>query len=62
MVIDLTDIYGGVEGDIFTDYCHLTPLGNRILAESVGERILPTLERRAAQPGAEPSAATTVRH
>ncbi len=60
-VIDLTNIYGGVQEDVFTDYCHLTPLGNRILAEYVGKRILPTLEARAAQVGGEASAAMTER-
>ena len=33
--VDLTAIYGGVEGDVYTDYCHLTPLGNRVLAEAL---------------------------
>jgi hypothetical protein len=28
------------EVEVFTDYCHLTPAGNRILAEIVGEQIL----------------------
>ncbi len=56
MVIDLTDIYGGISEDIFTDYCHLTPLGNRILAEYVGVRILPVLQARAAHANGKLSA------
>lgn len=32
-VADLTDIYDEVQGDAYTDYCHLTPTGNRVLAE-----------------------------
>jgi hypothetical protein len=43
---DLTDIYGGVADDVYTDYCHLTPLGNKRLAEYLGERLLPTVEKR----------------
>jgi len=59
MVLDLTDIYGGITEDIFTDYCHLTPLGNRILAEYVGARILPTLQARVVRAGGRLSAAMT---
>lgn len=49
--IDLTDIYGGVEGDVYTDYCHLTPLGNRKLAESLGGAITPLILERMRQAG-----------
>jgi lysophospholipase L1-like esterase len=45
-VVDLTDIYAGVEGDVYTDYCHLTPLGNQVLAERLGVEILPIIEKR----------------
>jgi hypothetical protein len=46
MFFDLTDIYGGVTGDVYTDYCHLTPLGNQRLAEFLGERLLPTVRQQ----------------
>lgn len=46
MFVDLTDIYGGVDGDVYTDYCHLTPLGNRKLAESLGDAIAPLVTER----------------
>src|SRR5690606_9902894 len=39
--IDATGIYRGAEGQIFTDYAHLTPLGNELLARHVFERIAP---------------------
>jgi hypothetical protein len=42
--LDMTDIFGGFEGDAYTDYCHLTPMGNKRLAERIGERILPLLD------------------
>lgn len=42
--IDLTDIYEGVSGQIFTDYCHLTPRGNRILAKTVASEIVPVIQ------------------
>jgi lysophospholipase L1-like esterase len=41
--IDLTDVPGPVEGQVFTDYAHLTPLGNRIVAQRIADRILPTI-------------------
>ena len=41
--LDMTDIFGGFDGDVYTDYCHLTPMGNKLLAERIGERILPLL-------------------
>jgi hypothetical protein len=42
--LDMTDIFGGIEGDVYTDYCHLTPMGNKQLAEKIGEHILPLLD------------------
>lgn len=41
--VDLTDIYADVEGDVYTDYCHLTPLGNQKLAEALGNAITPLI-------------------
>jgi len=50
--IDLTGIYAGVPEQIYTDYCHLTPLGNELLARYVGQWIIPWMKvdmaRRAA--------------
>ena len=46
--LDTTDIFGGLEEDAYTDYCHLTPSGNKRLAERIGERILPLIH---AKPG-----------
>jgi hypothetical protein len=43
LFLDLTDIYGGVEDDVYTDYCHLTPAGNKRLAEYLGEKLLPVV-------------------
>jgi lysophospholipase L1-like esterase len=43
--IDLTGIYKGVEGQMFTDYAHLTPRGNQILASHVVDRIDPLIRR-----------------
>jgi len=42
--LDLTAIYDGVPEQVFTDYCHLTPLGNELLARYVGERIIPWIK------------------
>jgi len=47
-VADLTDVYGSVEGDVYTDYCHLTPRGNAGLAEAVAPLVEEMLLRRVA--------------
>ena len=41
LFLDLTDVFAGVKEDVYTDYCHLTPVGNRMLAEYLGEKLLP---------------------
>lgn len=42
--IDLTDIFGDITDDAFTDDCHLTPLANRVVAEYIGHRIASLIE------------------
>jgi hypothetical protein len=46
---DLTDIYGALESTAYTDYCHLTPEGNRVLAEHVAPQIAQMLNERLAR-------------
>jgi hypothetical protein len=41
--LDMTDTFGGMEEDAYTDYCHLSPMGNMKLAEELGKRILPLI-------------------
>lgn len=41
--LDLTGAFDGVEGQMFTDYAHLTPTANRILAERIAQRVLPLI-------------------
>jgi len=48
--MDLTDVFDGVEEDVYTDYCHLTPIGNRTLAENLGAQLLPLIERDLGRP------------
>jgi hypothetical protein len=44
--IDLTNSFVGMDNDdVYTDYCHLTPSGNRRLAEVIGARILPIVSQ-----------------
>jgi len=43
--LDLTGLYDESEGQIFTDYAHLTPEGNRILANRVAEAVVARLAR-----------------
>ena len=44
LFIDATTIYRGVKGQIFTDYAHLTPKANQILARHIGARIIPLIQ------------------
>jgi len=44
--LDLTEIYEGASEQIFTDYAHLTPLGNRILAERIADTVVALFENR----------------
>ena len=41
--IDLTGIYGGVKEQIYTDYVHLTPRGNELLARFVADKLVPVI-------------------
>lgn len=40
---DLTDPFQGLDDDAYTDYCHLTPAGNKRVAESLGNIIAPII-------------------
>lgn len=50
LFIDLTPIYEESQGQIFTDYAHLTPLGNQVAAHHIAEQILPLI-RMDSSPG-----------
>jgi len=52
--IDLTGIFKDVDGQIYTDYAHLTPEGNKLAAQFIAERILPLIRQRTAQPAPSP--------
>lgn len=43
LFFDLTDPFGGLSEDAYTDYCHLTPMGNKRLAEELGARLVPLI-------------------
>ncbi len=43
LFIDLTGIYHDTDQQAYTDYAHLTPLGNRMLADYVTSRIAPLI-------------------
>lgn len=47
--VDLTRMYDGVNAQVYTDYAHLTPLGNRLLAERVARTILPRIRGNSAE-------------
>jgi hypothetical protein len=58
--IDLTSIYGGVPEEIYTDYCHLTPLGDLLLARDVGNHILPWIRASGTKSTNKPGANVAV--
>jgi hypothetical protein len=41
--VNLTDPFAGLSEDAYTDYCHLTPKGNKTLAYYLGEKVLPII-------------------
>ncbi|MBS0159871.1 MAG: SGNH/GDSL hydrolase family protein [Nitrospira sp.] len=43
--IDMTDIFGEIKEDAFTDDCHLTPPANERVARYIGHRIAPLITR-----------------
>ena len=45
--LDMTDVFGGLTGDAYTDYCHLTPMGNKQLAEEIGRNIVTLIAGKA---------------
>lgn len=51
--IDLTGIYKTAEGQIYTDYAHLTPLGNQIAARTIAERVVPLILQQAGAAGTQ---------
>jgi lysophospholipase L1-like esterase len=44
--VDLTGIFDGVPGQVFTDYCHLTPHGNEVLAAAIQPRVAALIRAR----------------
>jgi hypothetical protein len=46
LYFDLTDVFGGMENDVYTDYTHLTPMGNKRLADYLGEKLLPVVGKQ----------------
>jgi hypothetical protein len=45
--LDMTDVFGRFTGDAYTDYCHLTPMGNKQLAEEIGRNIVSLISGKA---------------
>ena len=43
--LDLTTTFEQVEGQVYTDYAHLTPLGNQVVAQRIGAHVLPMIRR-----------------
>lgn len=43
LFFDLTDIFGDIHGDVFTDHAHLSPEGNKRVAEYLAERLAPLI-------------------
>jgi lysophospholipase L1-like esterase len=45
--IDLTTAFQDVTGQAYTDYCHLTPFGNQVVARLIAARITPLIRGEA---------------
>ena len=41
--IDLSVAFREVSGQVYTDYCHLTPFGNQVVARLIAGRIVPMI-------------------
>jgi lysophospholipase L1-like esterase len=52
--LDMTDAFDSSSEQTFTDYCHMTPAGNRLIAERVFTRFRPLFEKLA-EPGNSPT-------
>jgi hypothetical protein len=46
--LDLTGVFKTVEGQVYTDYCHLTPHGNEVVAAAIEQTITPMIQSRIA--------------
>lgn len=44
--LDLTGAFKAIRGQVYTDYCHLTPLGNQVLADVIAAHVTPLLRTR----------------
>jgi lysophospholipase L1-like esterase len=44
LAVDASHAYADVEEIAYTDHCHLTPTGRRVLAEAIGEALLARLD------------------
>jgi lysophospholipase L1-like esterase len=45
--IDLTTVFLDTPNQVYTDYCHMTPYGNEIIARAIAARIAPWIARPA---------------
>jgi lysophospholipase L1-like esterase len=45
--LDLTTVFAGRPEQMYTDYAHLTPLGNELVAARIRDQILPLLAEHA---------------
>jgi lysophospholipase L1-like esterase len=62
--IDLTAAFKHVPGQVYTDYCHLTPHGNEVVSGIIADRITPIIRQRlpaATSPAARADSAPTAR-
>jgi hypothetical protein len=52
--IDLTKAFDKADGQMFTDYAHLTPAANQIIAQTVADSILPLIAQQTPPASARP--------
>ena len=44
-VINLTNIFDTIDDPLFSDFCHVGPLGNKIIAEKIFKEIVPMIKK-----------------
>jgi hypothetical protein len=59
--LDLTRIFHGVSGQVYTDYCHLTPHGTEVLAGTIQPHVAALIRARQQRSPSRPSSAAAPR-
>ena len=59
--LDATDVYVATPEPAYSDHCHLTPLGRKLLARAIAVRLIEALDTEVAHQSADQSTAVSLR-